>query len=248
MPIRFSHDFVDRVTEYRLRDFPLLTIGRFSYVNQFARIHYFIETSAIRIGNFCSIAGDVGFFLRESHHPEWITTASPGVFPFTPGTVRPPNPEAGPQADIEIGSDVWIGEGARILSGITVGDGAIIGAAAVVTKDVPPYAIYVGNPGRVVRQRFTAPEIEFLLRARWWNLPTATLRRLAPAICSTEIETLRRQLGELTPAETAPSPAVKTVIAFKRNAGRPEGLRRIKLRRSLDKRLRFMRGLLGFNS
>ena len=248
MPIRFSHDYIDRVTEYRLRDFPLVTIGRFSYVNQFARIHYSIEMSAIHIGNFCSIASDVGFFLRDTHHPQWVTTASAGVFPFAPDAVRSPNPKAGPQADIVIGNDVWIGEGARILSGMTIGDGAIIGTAAVVTKHIPPYAIYVGNPGRIVRRRFTASEIKFLLRVRWWDLPTTTLRRLAPAICSTEIDTLRRKLGGLAPADFASAPAVKSVIVFTRNIGRPEGHRRIKLRRSLEKRLRFVRGLLGFNS
>ncbi len=247
MPIRFSHNYIDRVTEYRLRGFPLVTIGRFSYINQFARIHYSIETSAIRIGNFCSIASDVGFFLRETHHPQWVTTASPGVFPFAPDAIRPLNPKAGPQADIVIGNDVWIGEGARILSGVTIGDGAIIGAAAVVTKDVPPYAIYVGNPGRIVRRRFTASEIKFLLRVRWWDFPTVVLRRLAPVICSTEFDTLRRKLGELAPADIAPAPVAKSVIAFRHDIGRPEGYRRSKLRRSFEKRLRFVRGLLGLN-
>lgn len=68
-----------------------------------------------------------------------------------------------------IGSDVWIGREAKILFGVTIGHGAIIGAYTVVTKDVPPFAVVVGNPGRITRYRFEPHQREKLLEIKWWN-------------------------------------------------------------------------------
>ena len=70
---------------------------------------------------------------------------------------------------VEIGNDVWIGHGAILLSELKVGDGAIIGAGALVVKNVPPYAIVGGNPARILRYRFSEDLIEILLKARWWD-------------------------------------------------------------------------------
>ena len=80
-----------------------------------------------------------------------------------------------------IGNDVWIGSGAMILSGVTIGDGAVVAARAVVTKDVPPYAIVAGNPARLVRYRFDEATIAALLEAAWWELPRRSRRRPHPA-------------------------------------------------------------------
>jgi tetrahydrodipicolinate N-succinyltransferase len=73
------------------------------------------------------------------------------------------------KGDVSIGNDVWIGRNTIILSGTTIGDGAVIGAGSVITKDVPPYAIVVGNPGRIVKYRFEQMVIEKMLRIRWWD-------------------------------------------------------------------------------
>ena len=54
---------------------------------------------------------------------------------------------------VKIGSDVWIGAGCKILGGVTIGDGCVVGAGAVVTKDLPPYSISVGNPAKVIKYR-----------------------------------------------------------------------------------------------
>lgn len=75
-----------------------------------------------------------------------------------------------------IGNDVWIGRGASLFPGVTVGDGAIVGAHAVVAKDVPPYAVVVGNPATVVRHRFSDAEVETLLRLRWWEWPDTAIK------------------------------------------------------------------------
>ena len=92
------------------------------------------------------------------------------------------------RGDITIGNDVWIGRGATVLSGVTVADGAVIGAGAVVAKDVPPYAIVVGNPARVVRYRFSDEVIEALLRIRWWEWPDAVIEQRVSELCDTSVQ------------------------------------------------------------
>lgn len=69
-----------------------------------------------------------------------------------------------------VGSDVWIGANSTILRGVTVGDGAVIGANTVVTKEVPPYAIMVGNPAKIIKYRFSQDIVERLLRIKWWDM------------------------------------------------------------------------------
>lgn len=78
---------------------------------------------------------------------------------------------------IKIGNDVWIGNNVTILQGITIGDGAVIGAGAVVTRNVEPYAVYVGNPARKIRSRFSDEEISCLLEFKWWNKDIDWIKR-----------------------------------------------------------------------
>lgn len=78
---------------------------------------------------------------------------------------------------VTIGNDVWIGAGACVLRGASIGNGAVIGANTVVTQNVPPYAIVVGNPGRIIRYRFSTDVIEKLQELEWWNLRDATLQK-----------------------------------------------------------------------
>lgn len=73
------------------------------------------------------------------------------------------------KGQILIGNDVWIGDGVTILGGVRIGDGAVVAAEAVVTKDVPPYAIVGGNPARVIKYRFSKDVIEKLEKIAWWN-------------------------------------------------------------------------------
>ena len=79
------------------------------------------------------------------------------------------------KGDIVVGNDVWIGYEAVILSGVKIGDGAIVGARAVVTKDVPPYTIVGGVPAKPIRKRFPDDIIAKLLKSRWWDLPPAEI-------------------------------------------------------------------------
>jgi acetyltransferase-like isoleucine patch superfamily enzyme len=100
---------------------------------------------------------------------------------------RPPKP-------VSVGSDVWIARNAIILPGVTVGDGAVIGAGAVVTRDVPPYAVVAGSPAKPIRYRFDGETIGRLLSIKWWDLPDDELRRLAAAF--NKPEEFFRLLGE----------------------------------------------------
>jgi acetyltransferase-like isoleucine patch superfamily enzyme len=80
---------------------------------------------------------------------------------------------------VTIGHDVWIGTRSIIMGGVSIGNGAIIGAGAVVTKDVPPYAVVAGVPAKVVRYRFDAEEIEKLEEIKWWDRDISWLRQNA---------------------------------------------------------------------
>ena len=95
------------------------------------------------------------------------------------------------RGDIVVGSDVWIGYEAVILAGVTIGGGAIIGARAVVTKDVPPYTIVGGVPAKPIRKRFDDATIAKLLELRWWDWPEEKIKENLPAIQAGAIDQLQ---------------------------------------------------------
>jgi virginiamycin A acetyltransferase len=86
------------------------------------------------------------------------------------------------RGDTVVGHDVWLGYGALVLPGVTIGHGAVVAAASVVARDIPPYAVVVGNPARVVRSRFSADDVERLLRAAWWDWPVELVTEHARTI------------------------------------------------------------------
>ena len=82
----------------------------------------------------------------------------------------PPEKDNKPARNVVIKNDVWIGLNSTILEGVTIGNGAIIGACSVVAKDVPDYAVVVGNPAKIIRYRFSKDQIHKLINLRWWEL------------------------------------------------------------------------------
>lgn len=78
-------------------------------------------------------------------------------------------------AKVNIGNDVWIGEGAFIRRGVEIGDGAVVAARSVVTKDVPPYAIVAGAPAKILRYRFEPTIIAELMEVQWWRYGLSAL-------------------------------------------------------------------------
>jgi len=128
----------------------------------------------LRIGRYCSMGNNVTFVCGAGYHrPE---RASTYPFPFrSPFKVLKPETlyPAGslPTREINVGHDVWIGEGAMILSGVRIGNGAVIAAHALITKDVPDYALVAGNPGEIRKYRHSPELIAKLGRLAWWNWP-----------------------------------------------------------------------------
>ena len=117
------------------------------------------------IGRYCSIAEGVRI-LTENHPMEFKSTH--GFF-FNP-ELKYCGDYLGERKPLKIGNDVWIGYNAIIMPSVSqIGDGAVVAAGAVVNKDVPPYAVVVGNPARVVRFRFSPDTIEALLESKWWE-------------------------------------------------------------------------------
>lgn len=111
------------------------------------------ECGVLRIGDFCSIAPKVAFILCADHYMSHISS-----FPFKAKIAEKGVQESISKGDIVVDNDAWIGYGVTIMSGVHIGQGAVVAAGAVVTKDVPPYAIVGGVPAKVIKYRF-APEI-----------------------------------------------------------------------------------------
>lgn len=175
---------------------PNIEIGDFTVYHDFVRdprdfqknnvlYHYPVNRDKLIIGKFCSIACGAKFIMNSANHT--LRSLSTYTFPlFYEEWNLPPRPTDAwdHKGDITIGNDVWIGYEAVILSGITIGDGAIVGARAVVTKDVQPYTIVAGSPARPIRKRFSDEMIEALLYAKWWDLPAEKIQNAIASIRS----------------------------------------------------------------
>lgn len=131
------------------------------------------------IGRYSSIARSA--FAATRDHPTHLKS----MHGFFHNSALGYTDEEGDHSPLEIGSDVWLGHNSIINAGVsTIGHGAVVGAGAVVFKDVPPYAIVVGNPGRVVRYRFDPQTIAALLEERWWEQDVEDLRPALSAFTS----------------------------------------------------------------
>lgn len=148
-------------------------VGRCSYVGIDAIV------SAAVVGRFVSIAPRV--LIGGGVHPtrEWVST-SPWFYSDAPWTGSMPSSARKRFEDLpvtQVGSDVWLGYSAIVLPGVTVGHGAIVGAGSVVIDDVPPYAIVVGSPAKILRYRFPSEICAKLLQREWWNLSLGEIER-----------------------------------------------------------------------
>lgn len=186
---------------------PNIIVGDYTIYNDFVSdptrfetnnvlYQYPINHDRLLIGKFCSIACGAKFIFTSANH----TLKSLSTYPFPLffeewGLDKREVASAWDnKGDIVIGNDVWIGYEAVVLSGVRIGDGAIIGARAVVTRDVPPYTIVGGVPATEIRKRFDEATINKLLQVRWWNLPFETINDLLPSIMNGEVKELLRSL------------------------------------------------------
>lgn len=142
------------------------SIGAFTYVSAQSL------ASNARVGRYCSIGRRVE--IGQGDHPkDWLTTSP---FPYSDifGLRTALTETFDTLPETVIGNDVWLGGKVSVLSGVTIGDGAIVGFGSVVTKDVPPYAIVVGTPAKVIRYRFDEALIDRLLAYKWWRFDLGT--------------------------------------------------------------------------
>lgn len=146
-----------------------IQLGRYSYFGFECNLPFPVK---VVVGNYTSISAHVTFMGDASQHAhpadKYLATTFPfrekcGVAGFPTGI---PDDKVDP---IHVGSDCHIGYGVSVVRTCTIGDGAIVGARAVVAKDIPPYAIVVGNPARIIKYRYDDDTIHNLLRIRWWD-------------------------------------------------------------------------------
>ncbi|WAM33483.1 DapH/DapD/GlmU-related protein [Caldicellulosiruptor morganii] len=141
------------------------SIGDFSYTASDVEIIY------AEIGKFCSIASHVR--INPVNHPTWRVTQHHITYRKEMYGVAENDDEDffnwRMKNKVIIEHDVWIGHGAIILPGVKVGIGAVIGAGAVVTKDVEPYSVVVGVPGKKIKERFPKEIAEKIIKSSWWD-------------------------------------------------------------------------------
>ncbi|MBY5980885.1 type B chloramphenicol O-acetyltransferase [Ferrimonas balearica] len=180
---------------------PNIDVGAHSYYSGYYHGHPFehcvrylvpdrTDVDRLIIGRYCSIGTGAVFVMagNQGHRMDWITT-----FPFfyqDNPAFADANDAWQPAGDTVLGNDVWVGSEAMILPGVKVGHGAVIAARAVVTKNVPPYAIVAGNPARLIRHRFDDAAQAKLLEMAWWDWPEAQLAAAMSLLCSGDIDGL----------------------------------------------------------
>src|SRR5690606_36472841 len=147
-------------------------IGDYTYVAQNSSI------SHTTIGKFCSIGPNLlcGWGIHPisgiSTSPMFYSTLKQNGLSFSS------EDKIEERKEIFIGNDVFIGMNVTILDGVTIGDGAVIGAGSVVSKDIPPYAVAVGSPIRVIKYRFSESIIKSLLQINWWDFDESRLKEV----------------------------------------------------------------------
>ena len=138
-------------------DFDCVKIGKYTYGG--ICVYNFNSNNTLTIGNYCSIASDVMFILNADHNLQTVST-----FPFKAKCLQMDAQEGLSKGDIVVEDDVWIGFRATIMSGVRIGKGAVIAAGAVVTKDVPPYAIVGGVPAHIIKYRYSKELIDCVMK------------------------------------------------------------------------------------
>ena len=141
---------------------------------------------SVHIGSFTGIGLGCRFFPSEgvAHNPKACTN-------YAFGNLGPRNeifnniaipPKVQTKGDINIGSDVWFGESVTVMSGVTVGHGAVVATNSHVFKDIEPYAIYGGNPAKLIKFRFDKKIIDSFLEMKWWDLPDEMINKILPLL------------------------------------------------------------------
>lgn len=150
------------------------------------------EYGDLTIGRFCSIALNVSLLLGNHRTDQVSTYPFKVLSDYWPGAAEAPSDHED-RGGISIGSDVWLGANSTVVAGVTIGHGAIVAASAVVTKDVEPYAIVVGNPARILRKRCSDEQIRDLLAIGWWDWPDEKVQAEVAGLSSLSVDDFIRR-------------------------------------------------------
>ncbi|GAA3930508.1 CatB-related O-acetyltransferase [Hymenobacter algoricola] len=158
--------------------------------------HFDFIGDRLIIGNFCAIASGVKFIMNGGNHETGPVTTFPFAI-FGQGWEaaaggRPPAEKYPSRGDTRVGHDVWIGHAATLMPGVRIGNGAIIATQALVTADVPDYAVVGGNPARVLRFRFDEATIARLNRLAWWYWDAAKITRNLALLGTNDLDALEQ--------------------------------------------------------
>lgn len=154
--------------------------------------HYPCNNDKLKIGKFCSIATGTKFIFNGANHTQKSFSTYP--FPLFSNEQQYEQDIAKSwdnKGDIIVGNDVWFGYESIIMAGVTIGDGAIIGARALVTRDVEPYSIVGGIPAKLIKKRFAKETIAILQEKQWWNWDVEKIKNNLEIIQSGDISRLR---------------------------------------------------------
>jgi len=163
----------DNLSRFYCENYFNFPVGKYSY--GWKPLLKFSTFYLDSIGAFCSIAAGVS--VAEGQHPTNYITTSP--IAYNPDFKMAKEFKQELQAvKLVIGNDVWIGANAILFSGIKIGNGAIIGAGAVVNKDVPDYAIVAGVPAKIIRYRFNNDVIDSIKQSKWWEWEDKKIREI----------------------------------------------------------------------
>lgn len=161
-----------------------VTVGDYSYFERHAEAIY------TTIGKFCSIAANTRINALE-HPMERLTTHKVSYRPneyFRYLGVDGDFRERRRAKPVTVGNDVWIGHGAVIMPGVSIGNGAVIGANAVVTRDVGPFEVAAGVPAKRLKMRFPAEVVARIEALAWWDWPAERLFEAIPDMQRLPIE------------------------------------------------------------
>ncbi len=185
---------------------PNIIVGEYSYYHDFedplkfqeknVLYHYPVNNDKLIIGKFCSIAHGAKFLFNGGNHKADSCVNYPfAIFGELWEHELNITSSWDNKGDIVIGNDVWIGFEALVMAGVTIGNGARIGSRAIVTRDVPPYAIVTGAPAKLIRKRFSDEDVALLEELQWWDWPESRIKKELGLLMG-DIATLRQSLAD----------------------------------------------------
>ncbi|WP_320045963.1 CatB-related O-acetyltransferase [uncultured Ilyobacter sp.] len=146
---------------------------RYSALGKYSSIGRNSKVNSAKIGKFCSISWD----CTIGAVPHNMNNMSINSFPYKKRLGFIEKDIEFPIQEVELGNDVWVGANSVIINGVKIGHGAVVGAGAVVTKNIPPYAIVAGVPAKIIKYRFSEEIINELLEIEWWNCNDVFLKK-----------------------------------------------------------------------